>query len=237
MRGSTFQRCGCRDAANRQLGSRCPRRRQRGHGGWWIRYDAPRDTSGRRRQVDKGPFPSKREAEAALADVLDRRHKGTYVGCRPRTDLRPLPRRVDGRQAGPEGVDPCVIRAPHRAVPEAGTRSRPAGRPARPRLRRTLRRDAPDRPHRPGQAVADADAPSRRTHRHQAGPPPAHTQPGPHGARHRPQRAERGGQAAQDRAQPGALRRAGTGPRTAGAGLDRRTGRPVAAHRPAPRHR
>ena len=81
MRGSTFQRCGCRDTAGRKLSSRCPRRRQRGHGGWWIRYDVPRDTSGRRRQVDEGPFPSKREAEAALADVLDRRYKGTYVGA------------------------------------------------------------------------------------------------------------------------------------------------------------
>ena len=44
---------------------------------------------------------------------------------------------------------------------------------------------------------------------------------------------ERGRQAAQDRAQPGALRRARAGPQAAGAGLDRREGHPVAAHRPS----
>ncbi len=81
MRGSTFQRCGCRDGSGRQLGKACPRRKQRGHGGWWIRYDAPRHEDGQRRQVDAGPFPSRREAEAALADVLDRRNKGTYVAA------------------------------------------------------------------------------------------------------------------------------------------------------------
>src|SRR5664279_5059406 len=81
MRGSTFQRCGCRDASGKQLGKSCPRRKQRGHGGWWIRYDVPRNGNGGRRQVDTGPFPSKREAEAALAEVLDRQNKGTYVAA------------------------------------------------------------------------------------------------------------------------------------------------------------
>ncbi|MBA2769507.1 MAG: site-specific integrase [Sporichthyaceae bacterium] len=81
MRGSTFQRCGCRDATGRQLGADCPQRSRRGHGSWWIRYDAPRDTDGQRRQASAGPFDSRREAEVALADVLDRRHKGTYVAA------------------------------------------------------------------------------------------------------------------------------------------------------------
>jgi hypothetical protein len=81
VRGSTIQRCGCRDESGRQLGAHCPRRGQRGHGSLWIRYDAPREASGRRRQVTNGPYDSRREAEVALADVLDRRHNGTYVGA------------------------------------------------------------------------------------------------------------------------------------------------------------
>lgn len=79
MRGSTFQRCGCRDESGRQLGSRCPQARKRGHGTWWFRYDAPRGTDGQRRQIRVGPFDSRRDAEAAMAAVLDRVHKETQV--------------------------------------------------------------------------------------------------------------------------------------------------------------
>jgi integrase len=79
MRGSTFQRCGCRDAAGRQLGAQCPRLGHKGHGTWWFRYDAPRGADGRRRQVKVGPFDSRRDAEAAMAAVLDRINKGTHV--------------------------------------------------------------------------------------------------------------------------------------------------------------
>ena len=36
-RGSTFKRCGCRDRrTGRQLGRRCPRLRERGHGSWYL---------------------------------------------------------------------------------------------------------------------------------------------------------------------------------------------------------
>jgi integrase len=79
MRGSTFQRCGCRDTDGKQLGARCPRLGHKGHGTWWFRYDAPRDADGRRRQVKVGPFDSRRDAEAAMAAVLDRINKGTHV--------------------------------------------------------------------------------------------------------------------------------------------------------------
>ncbi len=79
MRGSTFQRCGCRDADGKQLGARCPRLGHKGHGTWWFRYDAPRGADGRRKQVKVGPFDSRRDAEAAMAAVLDRINKGTHV--------------------------------------------------------------------------------------------------------------------------------------------------------------
>src|SRR4051794_41129952 len=79
MRGSVFPRCGCRSADGKKLGRQCPQRGKRGHGSWWFRYDAPRLSDGRRRQVDVGPFKSKRDAEAAMAGVLDRVHRGTEI--------------------------------------------------------------------------------------------------------------------------------------------------------------
>ncbi|MGY1846874.1 tyrosine-type recombinase/integrase [Blastococcus sp. SYSU DS1021] len=82
MKGSTFRRCGCRDNAGKLLTS-CPRLgRERGHGSWYYRADVGRDASGRRREQRKGGFPTKAEADAALAAVLhaantgDHRHDG-----------------------------------------------------------------------------------------------------------------------------------------------------------------
>jgi hypothetical protein len=51
----------------------------RGHGSWWFRYDAPRRPDGRRHQIRVGPFDTRRDAEAAMAAVLDRVHKGTHL--------------------------------------------------------------------------------------------------------------------------------------------------------------
>jgi integrase len=79
VRGSTFQRCGCRNADGRQLGARCPRLGHKGHGSWWFRYDSPRSADGRRKQVKVGPFESRRDAESAMTAVLDRINKGTHI--------------------------------------------------------------------------------------------------------------------------------------------------------------
>src|SRR4051794_36521804 len=80
MKGSTFKRCGCRDPeTGKQLGSRCPRLRRRTHGKWWARYDVPGPRDRRRSQAAIGPFSTEREAQAALAGVVDRISRGTYV--------------------------------------------------------------------------------------------------------------------------------------------------------------
>src|SRR4051794_13216232 len=80
MKGSTFKRCGCRDPeTGKQLGSRCPRLRRRTHGKWWARYDVPGPRDRRRSQAAIGPFPTEREAQAALAEVVGRINRGTYV--------------------------------------------------------------------------------------------------------------------------------------------------------------
>jgi hypothetical protein len=77
MRGSTFKRCGRRDPeSGKQLGSRCPKLKQRRHGAWWARYDEARGTDGRRRQQRLGTFATEHEAEQSLADVMNRIHSG-----------------------------------------------------------------------------------------------------------------------------------------------------------------
>lgn len=85
MKGSTFKRCGCRDEDGRQYGARCPKLGRKGHGAWWGRYDAPRAADGKRRQEKLGPFTTRAEAEAALADAVQAISRGTYL--RPEKDL------------------------------------------------------------------------------------------------------------------------------------------------------
>ncbi|RZU31170.1 phage integrase family protein [Blastococcus saxobsidens] len=85
MKGSTHKRCGCRDEDGRQYGSRCPKLGRKGHGKWWGRYDAPRAADGKRRQEKLGPFDTKAEADAALADAVQAISRGTYL--RPEKDL------------------------------------------------------------------------------------------------------------------------------------------------------
>src|SRR4051812_15340808 len=80
MKGSAFKRCGCRDPeTGRQLGAHCPKLSRRTHGKWFGRYDVPGPAGGRRRQATLGPFATERDAEAALASVVDRISRGTYV--------------------------------------------------------------------------------------------------------------------------------------------------------------
>src|SRR4051794_18143913 len=64
---------------------RCPKLGRKGHGKWWGRYDAPRAADGRRRQEKIGPFITKTEADAALADAVQAISRGTYL--RPEKDL------------------------------------------------------------------------------------------------------------------------------------------------------
>jgi integrase len=72
MAGSTFKRCGCRDAAGKRLGQRCARLRRNGkwnsdHGVWHLQLELP-PSPRRRRTLRQGPFPSRRDAE----EMLDR---------------------------------------------------------------------------------------------------------------------------------------------------------------------
>ena len=84
MTGQTFRRCGCRDAAGRQLGAACPLLARTGHGSWWYRVDIGpgTDSDGAlrlRRQRSKGGFTTKKEASAALASVSASLGSGAHV--------------------------------------------------------------------------------------------------------------------------------------------------------------
>src|SRR5450432_2981200 len=94
MKGSTFKRCDCRDpATGRQYvvsapkagepDRRCPRRRTKGHGSWVARFDAPRGSDGKRRQVTLPErFATQADAEVALAEALTGTHQGVPIADR-----------------------------------------------------------------------------------------------------------------------------------------------------------
>jgi len=76
--GSTFKRCGCRDAATgRPLGRQCPRlRRGRGwnpdHGTWHYQLELPPHADGARRApLRKGGFDTKTSAESELGQARE----------------------------------------------------------------------------------------------------------------------------------------------------------------------
>jgi integrase len=65
--GSTFKRCGCRDQrTGRQLGQRCPRLRERGHGSWYLAIELSAAPDGQRSRVRLGGYATRAAAQAAL---------------------------------------------------------------------------------------------------------------------------------------------------------------------------
>lgn len=78
--------CRCHDpATGRLLGPACPKAGQKGHGAWYVRYEAPRGPDERRRRPRLGPFPTEREAKEALAEALGDLRHGTHVEDRRTT--------------------------------------------------------------------------------------------------------------------------------------------------------
>lgn len=78
MAGSVFKRCGRTDAAGRPLGPDCPRLRKSDHGSWYYKAELPTGPDGSRHRARKGGFASKRDAQQALVDLLDRVNKRTH---------------------------------------------------------------------------------------------------------------------------------------------------------------
>ena len=74
-RGSVFKRCQCRDGQGRKLQG-C----KRSHGSWGFVVDSGEDpNTGRRKQVKRGGFQTKSDAQAAMTAALNDLHRGTWV--------------------------------------------------------------------------------------------------------------------------------------------------------------
>ena len=83
MRGSVFKRCGCplrRDDRGRK--TTCPKV----HGSWSYKVDVPETQPGHRRQIVKGGFATKRDAEQAMAELVAKAARGPII----QTSRQPL---------------------------------------------------------------------------------------------------------------------------------------------------
>lgn len=79
MKGRVGRICTCRDDAGKQLGTRCPELARDGkHGAWFFVVDLPR-VAGKRKEMRRRGYPTKKAAEKALKDVLDRFGAGVKV--------------------------------------------------------------------------------------------------------------------------------------------------------------
>lgn len=92
-----YRDCGCHDPeTGKRLHGACPKLGTvKGHGAWYVRYEAPRDPStGRRRQPILGPFRTEKQAKDRLAEVLARIGQGAHVDDRRTTFGDYLTRRL-----------------------------------------------------------------------------------------------------------------------------------------------
>jgi hypothetical protein len=70
--GVIVKRCGCREpGTRRRLGSGCPQLAKRGHGRWYFHCSVA-TIFGRRERVRRGGYPTRRAAEAARDELLER---------------------------------------------------------------------------------------------------------------------------------------------------------------------
>ncbi|WP_220140236.1 site-specific integrase [Kitasatospora acidiphila] len=70
--GTVYKRCGCRDPrSKRQLGTKCPKFAQRGHGAWYVSLPVWATADDPRSRLRQGGYPSKAEAIAALQRLVD----------------------------------------------------------------------------------------------------------------------------------------------------------------------
>lgn len=90
MRGQVRRYCSCRGEDGKQLGARCPQLDRDGkHGAWSFKVDLPR-VNGRRKEVHRRGFRTKKLAEAALQDVVARHDGGIAFDDRESTGDRLL---------------------------------------------------------------------------------------------------------------------------------------------------
>src|SRR5688500_3266338 len=80
MSNSVYRRCGCRDETGRQYGPSCPHLTDPKHGAWGYYLSHGTDPkTGRRRQFRKTGYPTKRDAQSALAELRTSLDRYTYT--------------------------------------------------------------------------------------------------------------------------------------------------------------
>jgi integrase len=77
-RGRVYRRCGCRDAAGRQLGASCRALAQRRHGRWAFAVDLP-NLDRQRKTLRRGGFATQAAARSALHPVLACERAGVHT--------------------------------------------------------------------------------------------------------------------------------------------------------------
>ena len=72
MKGSTYQRCYCRDAdTGKPLGKACPKLSSRKHGSYALRQELPNRPDGTRRSFNRSGYESRKTAQADLDQVRE----------------------------------------------------------------------------------------------------------------------------------------------------------------------
>jgi integrase len=75
MKGSTYQRCYCRDAdTGKPLGKACPKLSSRKHGSYALRQELPNRPDGTRRSFNRSGYESRKTAQADLDQVRELLH-------------------------------------------------------------------------------------------------------------------------------------------------------------------
>ena len=113
MRGSVYKRCQCPVERN-DKGERLACKKA--HGSWSYVADAPVG-AGKRRQIKKGGFATKKAAEKALAELVDEAAKGTIAND-GRLSVEAYLEGLDRDQAAPRDAadDGTLISAAHRRL-------------------------------------------------------------------------------------------------------------------------
>lgn len=105
-----YRRCGCRDENHKLYGTHCPRLKDSKHGTWTFRISAGRDPkTGKRVQVLKGGFHTKKEAQAQRALAVAQYARGSVVSA----SKQPLGQYLDvwlkQRQASGHGLKATTV--------------------------------------------------------------------------------------------------------------------------------
>jgi len=99
-----YRSCSCREPGEpgkpgRLLGKSCPKLEANSrHGKWYVRFEAPPDPGGKRRQPRLGPYGSEKEAKDALTDALGDVRSGVLADDRQSTLAAYLARWLEGQQ-------------------------------------------------------------------------------------------------------------------------------------------